>query len=439
MHLQFLFYDTIIVLKLLTFYYYRYRIGVVMVNYAVNIYERGCDIMGNKSKSKKEEKPNIKNNKRKKILEIVIVPISILFIGFISKLIWDFHVDFALLKENVSSIKEDVETIPEMSGDIKVLQGKEDSFETELNGFKNTINEAIVADPGKRLRKPISNATINTDDSMFLPTLELDNDINVATNTHTGRKYKPTDLRNKKILLPYSENGQDIYFYGQFNKYNHWDGKCILNVYKDNILNMIMEGVYNDGKLISYKQITHRENNNGDKVWSISERKINGNINTGGTHTYFKTKDKKSNFNTKNVEPNDILSIIDFKNWLDTPIEGYYCGNTSNGKYNDDTGQAYLIKYNKKGKIRLFYCGNFKDGCEEDSTGKAWDISLNEDNHKYYYRESHYSQDTINYDHMTYHENELSGSEAEERIKDKLGKKEFNNLKDKCEFIWDND
>lgn len=40
---------------------------------------------------------------------------------------------------------------------------------------------------------------------------------------------------------------------------------------------------------------------------------------------------------------------------------------------------------------------------------------------------------------MTYHENELSGSEAEERIKDKLGKKEFNNLKDKCEFIWDND
>lgn len=439
MHLQFLFYDTIIVLKLLTFYYYRYRIGVVMVNYAVNIYERGCDIMGNKSKSKKEEKPNIKNNKRKKILEIVIVPISILFIGFISKLIWDFHVDFALLKENVSSIKEDVETIPEMSGDIKVLQGKEDSFETELNGFKNTINEAIVADPGKRLRKPISNATINTDDSMFLPTLELDNDINVATNTHTGRKYKPTDLRNKKILLPYSENGQDIYFYGQFNKYNHWDGKCILNVYKNNILNMIMEGVYNDGKLISYKQITHRKNNNGDKVWSISERKVNGNINTGGTHTYFKTKNKKSNFNTKNVEPNDILSIIDFKNWLDSPIEGYYCGNTSNGKYNDDTGQAYLIKYNKKGKIRLFYCGNFKDGCEEDSTGKAWDISLNEDNHKYYYRESHYSQDTINYDHMTYHENELSGSEAEERIKDKLGKKEFNNLKDKCEFIWDND
>lgn len=439
MHLQFLFYDTIIVLKLLTFYYYRYRIGVVMVNYAVNIYERGCDIMGNKSKSKKEEKPNIKNNKRKKILEIVIVPISILFIGFISKLIWDFHVDFALLKENVSSIKEDVETIPEMSGDIKVLQGKEDSFETELNGFKNTINEAIVADPGKRLRKPISNATINTDDSMFLPTLELDNDINVATNTHTGRKYKPTDLRNKKILLPYSENGQDIYFYGQFNKYNHWDGKCILNVYKNNILNMIMEGVYNDGKLISYKQITHRKNNNGDKVWSISERKVNGNINTGGTHTYFKTKNKKSNFNTKNVEPNDILSIIDFKNWLDSPIEGYYCGNTSNGKYNDDTGQAYLIKYNKKGKIRLFYRGNFKDGCEEDSTGKAWDISLNEDNHKYYYRESHYSQDTINYDHMTYHENELSGSEAEERIKDKLGKKEFNNLKDKCEFIWDND
>lgn len=358
----------------------------------------------------------------------------------------DLNGDFKVIQKEVQLNTEELNKIEDINKEIELINGSMirfeehiKSFESELNGFKNTINEAIVADPGKRLRKPISNATINTDDSMFLPTLELDNDINVATNTHTGRKYKPTDLRNKKILLPYSENGQDIYFYGQFNKYNHWDGKCILNVYKNNILNMIMEGVYNDGKLISYKQITHRKNNNGDKVWSISERKVNGNINTGGTHTYFKTKNKKSNFNTKNVEPNDILSIIDFKNWLDSPIEGYYCGNTSNGKYNDDTGQAYLIKYNKKGKIRLFYCGNFKDGCEEDSTGKAWDISLNEDNHKYYYRESHYSQDTINYDHMTYHENELSGSEAEERIKDKLGKKEFNNLKDKCEFIWDND
>lgn len=375
-----------------------------MVNYVIGIYERGLNNMSKKKNNKRikaqilsqetnvekeEQKDEVETNKLRlfKIFEIVIVSIAIPFMGFIGKLLWDFHTDLAILNEKVASIQKDVEPIPNIETDIELLEEKNKSFKSDLNGYKNSISlkSSNVYVPTDKVSGLLYNATLNNEDLDFLSSPEWNNNDIIAKNPQNGRKYRPKDLKDKKILLPYTENGQDIFFYGQFNKYNHWDGNCIINVYKNGILQVIMEGEYSDGKLISYNRVTYGKNTNKVKVWSISERKVSGHINTGETYTYFKTKNKKANFTQNNVEPSDILSIIDFRDWLNTPLEGYYNGNTSNGRYNDETGNAYLIKYFKDGTTRTIYCGNFKNGMFNDHTENAWYVSIDKESEKYIY------------------------------------------------------
>lgn len=338
---------------------------------------------------KEEQKDEVETNKLRlfKIFEIVIVSIAIPFMGFIGKLLWDFHTDLAILNEKVASIQKDVEPIPNIETDIELLEEKNKSFKSDLNGYKNSISlkSSNVYVPTDKVSGLLYNTTLNNEDLDFLSSPEWNNNDIIAKNPQNGRKYRPKDLKDKKILLPYTENGQDIFFYGQFNKYNHWDGNCIINVYKNGILQVIMEGEYSDGKLISYNRVTYGKNTNKVKVWSISERKVSGHINTSETYTYFKTKNKKANFTQNNVEPSDILSIIDFRDWLNTPLEGYYNGNTSNGRYNDETGNAYLIKYFKDGTTRTIYCGNFKNGMFNDHTENAWYVSIDKESEKYIY------------------------------------------------------
>lgn len=372
-----------------------------MVIFAINMYERGFSIMGkgkkNNNKENSSEDSNESKNQSKskengklKIFQYIITGInSLISAGFIIFLI-TFYGDFRELKAHVDTIKEDYVN----KSDLENITDKINSFESDLNGIGNIQSSATVYVPTKKVSGLIYDATISKNDLEFLSSPQWNEDDIIAKNPNTGRKYKPQNLKDKKILLPYSENGQDIYFYGQFNKYNHWDGKCIINVYKNNKLQIIMEGQYTDGKLISYKRVTHRENTRGIKIWSISKREVNGNINTGETYTYFKTKNKKAHFTQNTIESSDILSIIDFQNWLNTPLEGYYKGNTSNGNYNDETGNAYLIKYFEDGTTRTVYCGNFKNGMFNDHTGKAWYVSIDEGAKNYIYFKGGFTNNT---------------------------------------------
>ena len=71
---------------------------------------------------------------------------------------------------------------------------------------------------------------------------------------------------------------------------------------------------------------------------------------------------------------------------LDGPLEGYYAGETSDGLYNDTTGNAYLVKYFENGLTKTIYKGNFVDGQFNDETGKAWYIVKEEDTEYMYYK-----------------------------------------------------
>lgn len=406
----------------------------------VTIYLRGDDIMPKKNKKDKKIKENKATNNltAKNIFKFLVT------CGVIGSIIigsFQLYGDFCSMQKQLEKLDGVTEKIAKLEANFddhnKTNAEIFNAIRSDINGMKNSQNLATsYYIPTNKTLNTLHNA-IDLNNKSFLSEPKWnDNDI-IAKDPNTGEKLKAKKLKDKKLLLPYKENGQAVYFYGQFNKYNHWDGDCIINVYKNNSLCMIMDGQYTDGKLISYKQVIHYKNAHGVKVWSISEREVEGNINTGETYTYYKTKNKKANFTQKTVKPRNILSVIDFRDWLNTSVEGYYHGDTSNGRYNDNSGQAYLLKYNKKGKIRLFYHGIFVNGHQEDSTKNAWDIVLGKDG-KYYYRESHYSQDKIDYNFLINNKDALSGSEAEELLKEKLGD-DFKNLEEKCILSWKED
>lgn len=52
---------------------------------------------------------------------------------------------------------------------------------------------------------------------------------------------------------------------------------------------------------------------------------------------------------------------------------------TKNGKYNDDSGNAYLISYYSDGTIRTLYKGRMANGNYNDDTWAAWYISSEKD------------------------------------------------------------
>lgn len=64
------------------------------------------------------------------------------------------------------------------------------------------------------------------------------------------------------------------------------------------------------------------------------------------------------------------------KEYDNKEILSYYMGKTSNGVYNDDSGNAYLVMYNSEGFVSVYYKGNFKDGDFEDEN--AIEIVLDE-------------------------------------------------------------
>lgn len=187
-------------------------------------------------------------------------------------------------------------------------------------------------------------------------------------------------------MCPYLSDDGEVYFYGQFNGNNHWDGECIINVYKDNILTLVTDAIYDDGELVSYKQILPYKTQSGSDVWCVANRSHTELGNYGESWNYYKENDIIKSFNFDNVTPQDIISTNSFRYGANFALEAYYCGQTSDGVYNDNTGTAYLVKYDRDGTIKTVYRGNFTNGQFDDSTGEAWEIARDNDPTYIYYK-----------------------------------------------------
>ena len=208
----------------------------------------------------------------------------------------------------------------------------------------------------------------------------------VAYNKETEEEYTVEQLADLKLLLPYVSNNQEIIFYGQFNEVGQWDGECVLNVYEEDELVLITDAEYEDGSLLSSKQVFSYELQSGESVWALSDRIYENGIGIGNTHLYAWEHGYTKDFTLDDVTVKDVLHAEEFISSLEPRLAAYYSGDISDGYFNDDSGDAYMVYFFEDGTVRLLYSGRFKDGTFDDDTGEAWYIVKEENTDYMYYK-----------------------------------------------------
>lgn len=217
---------------------------------------------------------------------------------------------------------------------------------------------------------------------------------------YSGEIVSAEELINKKSLLFYEEDSNIIIFYGLYNESYHWDGNCLINTYSDGELVYISDAIYDDGKLLSsvdayQAKIDHNKVN----AWSFFDRKCFDGYNYGNIRSYRYTV-KNIKFDLENISVVDLIYPEEFEENINTELLSFYHGRTYSGKETDDTGTAYMVKY-EDGYIRTLYIGNMKDGAFHDN-GKALEIVYDADNYMYFKYEGSFTEDRRDHNEKEY-------------------------------------
>lgn len=318
-----------------------------------------------------------------KILTIVVSLIAIVGIAI------NFSNRLTKNETEIESIKENLDR---MGNDFdKDMQSVRSDISQMNDTLKNLEIQFAKNDNGGNIKKVRINdkntsfASIINDDLVALSP-KLDNEILIGTYVETGEDCYLSEVSNEPILAYYEENGCELFFLGKYNENGYWNGKCTLNVYKNSKLLTVFEGIYNDGELLSYKRISCDNENE----WNVANRTFYDDYSDGQTWDYVKTSEINQEIKFDDFEESQIISYEKLKGDIENAnsrLLKYYNGDISDGKYNDKSGQAYLVKYNDEGKIAILYKGKFKDGNFNDiDEGISWYISLgNEDKEHYFY------------------------------------------------------
>ena len=256
-----------------------------------------------------------------------------------------------------------------------------DNLTTDVSGIKEVVNiSAIMASTG--FRATVDALSVESNDRNISYTA-----FNASTSIGTdsdGNEYVAKDLVGDKILLTYTEDDEEVYFLGQYNEKYHWDGYCVTNTYNlSGELTGICESNFDDGRRIDYKSFC--KVHTADDKWIYSDKVCNEDNNSGTNILYSLNYDKKKKFIPTNVRATDIVFTDKFVAENDPRMISFYHGNTADGKYNDNTGEAYEVIYNEDGTVKTLYTGGFKDGTFNDDTGNAWDITYFAQSGYYYY------------------------------------------------------
>lgn len=128
------------------------------------------------------------------------------------------------------------------------------------------------------------------------------------------------------------------------------------------------------------------------RVWRFSDRDCKDIYSYGTNQDYLRydtINEIPIQFEPDKITGDNIIRINDFEKTIreSSFIERYYCGNTINDIYNDDTDIAYEVRYNPSDEtIVSLYIGRFKNGTFSDNTGEAQVIRLNSENEYFYYK-----------------------------------------------------
>lgn len=290
---------------------------------------------------------------------------------------------------NFSNLTGDINaSIQSISEDVTTLSNAMDTFQDDIEEDINKINGKIDYISGILGIDPIIIAA-DYDKLDFINQICNYGEYNIPyyasgiepteintlriTDENTGNNYSATELIDQIIIFCYTDsNGDEVFFKGQYDETGKWYGNCVVNKYRNNQLISIFDGNYNSGVLSDYYYISSYNNSSG-YVWSVSKRYIDDDTDKGDVWTYYKDEEILKDFEDGVVAEN-IISAEEFISHNELSEEGFYHGNIANGRYNDKTGESYMIKYDENGFIRMLYVGNVVNGDLVDDTGNAWYI-----------------------------------------------------------------
>lgn len=307
------------------------------------------------------------------VLSAIVIPAGGNFLNKFEKM----ETDVEVMKANIENLQYN----------YQILNGNVWSINDFLLGETGNLEESektLLASEG--FSEGMENAkSTNKGTEPVVDMLSFKKETVIGINAENNKEETRKSVENKPFITSYEEDGEEVFFYGKYNEDGQWDGNCIINRYKDSKLTFVMEAEYDKGELKSYKQIFRGKNSDQREIWYVADRETEGDRNKGETATYFFYGDYEKDFDMKTAKAEKILTVDKFLETIPSTMEGYYSGYTSDGKYNDDSGKAYLVKYDGSGRVRFFYTGKIKNGYPEDDTGNAWSISLGYDGSGYYY------------------------------------------------------
>lgn len=274
----------------------------------------------------------------------------------------DAKVDQCLTSDDIKDLTEDVSEMKEYlyaDGGVKDQLG-------ELSDSMDSVTELlnITAIKANVTTEEYINSVVSVVENATDPvTSSFVDDTCIGTDAD-GRACIAKDLIGQTILLTFSQDDKEVYFLGQYNDNYHWDGYCVVNTYDANgLLLSINESNFDDGDRLNYESFYLSDNQD---EWIYTDRDCRENSNDGISIRYALSYNKQKNFTSTNARVSDIVYTDTLKSY-DKKILSYYDGATSNGVYNDDSGNAYLIEYNEDGFVNVFYKGCFKDGSFDDT------------------------------------------------------------------------
>lgn len=231
-----------------------------------------------------------------------------------------------------------------------------------------------------------------------------------------GKEYYASELVGKNIVLEYYDQKDDknVYFQGMYNENFHWDGACITNsYYRDGRFFGACEYIFDDGVRKNYKSIVATAENQ----WSYADKVCADNGNEGVNIIY----SGETNVSIEGVSE-DSMSLMAVDTICDNlmpyiRVLSYYSGITIDEAYDDQTGNAYLIKFDLSGDVTLLYQGPFSKGTMHTANSEhtGWEIVYSEQYANYYCNEGAF----INGFAENHSSNALSLDEIESYISDK--------------------
>lgn len=346
-------------------------------------YEDEIKEMGKGKNDKKETKSrkSIKNL-RKNVREIVTSVFILIAEGVIIWIIHGLPQSVTALETKVSNMETRLGTL---EGNYSVLNSNVWSTRVENENADEIEEEAMVVIASTDITAGMFKHDMK---SGILSDLgELEEETVIGQNRENGNNETKGSVENRAFITKYTESGEDAFFYGQYNENGQWDGRCIINRYNGSKLTFIMDAVYNNGELENYSQVFRGKNTRGQEIWYVSKREVDGDENSGETTTYFFFGDYEKDFDIQTISKEDMMSRDKFMLTIPSTIEGYYNGYTSDGRYNDNSEDAYLVKYDTNGNVRYLYKGILEDGYGNDNRNNAdsWALIWGDANDGYHY------------------------------------------------------